>query len=131
MDYKFRAWDEELEVFYYSDVESDEYVFGITDGKLGCWAIETITPSDPMEAPYPDSREVGPVEMFTGRKDVNNIRAYQGDMVDALGYKNWLIVLYDDGWKLELPDVLARLPIPRDFTITGSIHENPELKDGA
>lgn len=75
---KFRAYDEEMEEYFYSDKPDDIHFFEFKDGKLTGFAIrEPKQGSDPMEPPEPYCDEY-PVEQFTGLHDKN---AWEGDRI--------------------------------------------------
>lgn len=64
---------------------------------------------------------------YIGLKDSNNKEAYHKDKIGALGYSNWVIEWYNNGWKLKQEDVENYQEIPSSFVIIGNIYENPEL----
>ncbi len=66
-------------------------------------------------------------EQYTELKDKNGEEAYHKDKVSALGYSNWIIEWYNNGWKLKQEDIENYQEIPDDFIIIGNIYENPEL----
>ena len=66
---KFRAWDEQIEEYFYSDVSNEIHFFEFKGGILYGFAIRPPRPSiDPMEPPEPYCDEY-PVEQFTGLCD--------------------------------------------------------------
>lgn len=85
-DLKFRCWDADAECFSHSIGEPSnpsqdgEYYWGFEKGVLKCYVCCTETPSDPMEAPYPSSKELeSHVEQYTGYTDSDLQDLYEGD----------------------------------------------------
>lgn len=151
-EYKFRAWDKKKNIF----VPQGEIVFsdyGDTKVVVVPNCIEYIGDSCHE---YEDSNrfEIG---QFTGRKDINNVEIYEGDIIvmndypfygnaevitdsnqqcDELNYVG--VVEWDDyiGYFLNLKPVSNRvrggaygstLQYYDDMLVVGNIYENPEL----
>ncbi len=142
---KYRAWNEDH--FIYSDDKwENEYPndgdgwFGFESGVLKAWVSETITPSDPLEAPYPSSEELeSPIEQFTDLKDKDgkDLDWWEGDLLSTFRYTEyetlWEIV-YENGcfWACQVGTSqrkitayeLSQYADPAEKR--GSIHDNPE-----
>ncbi|GAG18511.1 unnamed protein product [marine sediment metagenome] len=68
---KFRAWDDDAELMFYSDRPPDDYFFEFKNGELRGFAIRPpMSSSDPMEPPEPYCNDF-PVMQYIGLKDKN------------------------------------------------------------
>lgn len=139
MEPKFRAWDAETGMMLYSDKPEEGVMWGFEDGELKVWIEETVTPSDPLEPPYPDGREVeGPYMLFTGLVDADGKEVWDGDILSyswdplfgdtfiGMGVVEWC----DSGyWSLETggSGILATTDSIEDRRVIGNIAQNPEL----
>ena len=96
---KFRAWDEEAELMFYSDNLPDDYFFEFTDGTLRGYAIRPPrASSDPMEPPEPYCNDY-PVEQYAGLNDKNgkDLDWWQGDVFEIHGRKTLFRIIEEDG----------------------------------
>jgi len=59
---------------------------------------------------------------YTGMIDENGTKAYQYDVVSAMGYSNWVIEWHNNGWMLNQMESDNYKDIPEDgFVIIGNI----------
>jgi len=77
-EHKFRAWDDDAEILIYSDQEYDEYFFEFKDGKLRAFKI-IEHPGTINEPPYPEAKEIGPIDEYIGKNDPEGEGLYEGD----------------------------------------------------
>jgi len=106
---KFRAWS----------IKRKQWIHNLHairfDGKL-IWLGD-------VSREYEDNIENCIIQQYTGLHDKNGKEAYHKDKVSALGYDNWIIEWFDNGWKLKQEDIENYKDIPNDFIIIGNIFE--------
>ncbi len=120
---KYRAWDDDCEVMYYSDKEYDDCHFGFHEGVVVAWLRETEPQT--LNEPAHDYGKPIDVEEHTGRKDLTGKDAYQHDIVKSKHYGTGKIVWLGDGWVVTGDNMGYSLSY--DFTIIGDIHTTPKL----
>ena len=81
-EHKYRVWDEEAEQYYYSDKESDDYIWCFEEGKIKVYT-PVLEPATIDEPEYVHGEQVeGEIEDFTGRHDKNGKKeVYEGDEI--------------------------------------------------
>ncbi len=82
---KFRAWDEDDEIMYYSDKEYEDCFFGFDKGVVVGWLRQT-EPQTRDEHAYDYGKPVD-VMQFTGLKDKKKdlTELYEGDIIGVDG----------------------------------------------
>jgi len=136
-DRKFRAWDNKIKEFRYSDL----WCVTINDGEAYSFGGESNKHSDFFDWPC-ERKELG-IEDFTGLKDINEKEIYEGDIVkvydnlSGIGANNYKI--YQVIWNTTQPSLIMfnenleheYLTIWNEYCdlyeIIGNIHETPEL----
>ncbi len=138
-EHKYRAWDENGEIMYYSDAgwnkahpESEDCIFDFHEGRVVAFLRQT-EPGTIDEPPY-DYGEPVECEEYIGQKDKNDVELYESDVVDADSNNQGLpgVVVWaekSNGWALEIVSGYYKGRVI-SFTgelvvITGNIHENP------
>ncbi len=153
-EHKYRAWDENGEIMYYSDAgwnqehpESEDCIFDFHEGHVVAFLRQT-EPGTIDEPPY-DYGEPVEVEQYTGRKDKNSKEIYDGDIAKLCygiprTYDTFVIEYADDesvadisvsGWwmrNIRPNGVSGSLckTYENALEIIGNIFENPELLEG-
>jgi hypothetical protein len=123
---KVRAWDEELEEWFYSDKPDDIHFFEFVNGTLRGFAIRPPRASDdPMEPPEPYCDDYDPLE-FTGLHDRHGVEIYEGDIV--VHYNPVLDEGYEDRMKYKTEATLFNLQVMSPerrirLEVIGNIHE--------
>ncbi len=125
---KFRAWDEDCEVMYYSDKEYEECndgcSFGFHEGRVVAWLRETE--SQTLDEPAYDYGKPVDVEQYTGKKDKNGVEIYEGDVDESGGIVVWN--QDDASFYMDHPSEMhALIDTDKWFEVIGNIHQNPEL----
>src|SRR5699024_7761530 len=129
---KFRAWDKDNEVMFYSeDNQNDDFTFIAEKGGLQFYYI------DKGDRYLQDTNSV--LMQYTGLKDKNGVEIYEGDILSTDLDRPYLIVefrngafmflCHDDG--KDYYDFMATTGENSNFTkyheVIGNIYENPEL----
>jgi len=140
---KFRAWDEDAEIMYYSDDKTppnqSECCFVFEDGNPCCYVYDLVQPSDLYEAPYTEGEKLNNIMQFTGLKDKNGKEIYDNDILDAyppdgkfLRTMKWNSKLA--GYQLPFSDGSGTQLLTRQmclkYEVIGNIHENPKFLQG-
>ena len=142
-EHKYRAWDEDTGVMYYSDKEYDDCHFGFHEGMVVAWLRETEPQT--LDEPSYDYGKPIKVEQYIGFKDKNRTKefpdgqpVYEGDICGGGGEQTYLVKFRTD-CKYQPPryvfsgiDKTRRSePIYLDYLeIIGNVHANPELLEG-
>lgn len=134
---KFRAWDEDCEVMYYSDQEYDDCYFGFHEGKVVAWLRETEPQT--LDEPAYDYGKPIDVMQYTGLEDKDRVEIWEDDLYkDAEGIISWVAEKLD-GWGLfpVKKDVPVRSLYWRNIcnatkgTVIGNRHQHPQLLEEA
>lgn len=114
---EFRAWNAEHKTMVYFDAEkasSDEFI--------ACHFFELM-------AGIHDSGEG--LEQYTGLKDRNGVKIFEGDILYVAGLGNCLVGHYDGffGFTIESRNNIENIGLSLEDIerVIGNIHENPEL----
>jgi uncharacterized phage protein (TIGR01671 family) len=135
----FRAWDDEIEAFVYSNQNFEDYWFEFDKGKLKAFAIHGMTAGDYYNPPEPDCVDLEEPQQYTGLRDKNGVRIFEGDIVAASIYRDEepqvLEVEFRNGaFVIDYEDADSDVVNVGDFVgtleIIGNIFENPELLEG-
>lgn len=79
MIYKFRAWDDENKIMYYSDKKHPSDIwFSLDNGKVEC--LKNYAYCDSFGDEHDQWEPIGEVEPFTGLTDKKGIDIYKGDI---------------------------------------------------
>lgn len=144
---KFRAWDKDSGVMYYSDKDEDNgegfILWNIDSG--GIYFTENqmwheIEGGEDSGEKWDYRKPNQDLMQFTGLKDKNGKEIYEGDIVKFIdtefGGEAFLatnaegIVSYKDGcFGIDIKDYHLLLPL-RKIEVIGNIYENPELLKG-
>ncbi len=128
---KFRAWDEDCEVMYYSDKEYEECndgcSFGFHEGRVVAWLRETE--SQTLDEPAYDYGKPVDVEQYTGLKDKNGVEIWEGDLIKTVD-ETLKVAWHFNRWVMK--DAKGRIKEFRQidqgfYKVIGNIHQNPEL----
>ena len=126
---KYRAWDEECEVMYYSDQEYDDCHFGFNEGVVVAWLRETEPQT--LEEPAYDYGKAIDVEQNTGFKDKD---FWESDILESQDGLRKYIIQWDNakgGWYLR--GIRKAWCVHGDeinwdeYKAMGDIHQNPQL----
>ncbi len=131
---KYRAWDEDNEVMYYSDAgwnkahpESEDCIFDFHEGHVVAWLRETEPQT--LDAPAYDYGEPVDVEEYTGLKDNNGTEIYEGDVIQHRAGDTWVVEFEygeADGWAWQGYSCFCKSEWGQ-IKIIGNIHEHPNL----
>ena len=126
---KFRAWDEDEERFVYSDKSYDEHWFEfLEDGPLKAFGLAK-TAGSIDEPPGFTSRELEPVQEFTGLHDRNGKEIWEGDIVfDPSRHGGKKVVQWNGGLAKFQFDKMLGYDLCQSslYEVIGNIYENPE-----
>ena len=153
----FRAWDEEAEIYVYSNKQYDDYFFEFKDGELCAFKIvETLgTIYEPLyiqikNTPSREAIELEPVEQFTMQKDSDNKLIFESDIIQSkskiirilsnIPTGKFSIETYEVKWdqeearwgryrkgRFELLSGIKQEFMSKWYKIIGNTNENPEL----
>lgn len=148
---KYRAWDENSEIMYYSDQEYEDCYFGFDKGCVVAWLRQT-EPGTREEPPY-DYGEPVDCEQYIGLNDSIRTKKvpqgreiYDGDIVEAVGqevvkvtkaYRKMEAGIYNfvvfwsepfAGWgfKHQRGSIHPNVGL-REYKVIGNIHQHPHL----
>jgi uncharacterized phage protein (TIGR01671 family) len=131
---KFRAWDENAEVMFYSDQDKGDYYFFLDTDGLHAGCPELTYSSGPMEPPQYEHREVGNIMQYTGLFDKNGKEIYESDIMIAMINSTLAeaeVKFYNGCFYLQHIGVeKMAVPLAEQHywqEIIGNIYENPEL----
>lgn len=136
---KFRAWDDEAEIMFYSENPPDDYFFEFKEGKLLGFAIRPPEPKigdGPFDPPEPSCDDF-PVMQYTGLKDKNgkDLDWWEGDLLrEGETVKQ---IIDEDGcfWLVWPKHPSRKTPLyevkvwAEHVTKVGNVHTTPELKE--
>ncbi len=130
-EHKYRAWDEDNEIMYYSDKDYEDCFFGFDKGVVVAWLRET-EPQTLDEPAYDYGKPIG-VMAYTGLKDKNEREGYGADLVRF--FKKLYVIKWDvcnTCFYLEsLDEQKSQYTISNLLAgeIIGDIHTTPELME--
>lgn len=121
MNRKFRAWDEEAKVMYYStDYENCTFCVDDTSGVLKCFVPKLISATRD-EPEHIVGREISPIMESIGFKDKSGKEIYEEDIVKSHSGKLKVV-------KYHITHNQCGFNIGTGYHIViGNIHDNPEL----
>lgn len=129
---KVRFWDDENEIFIYSDKVYDDVNIGFEKGELKAYIFDVDVPATEFEPGYITSRELEFAGDYTGLQDKNGKDLYEGDVVK---HHNGVKEVYY--WKemmafqMGYSDVVVDQEVGpfdgEDIEIIGNKYENPNL----
>ena len=137
---KYRAWDEDCEVMYYSDAgwnkahpESEDCIFDFHKGHVVAFLRQT-EPGTIDEPPYDYGKHVD-VEQETGKHDGKHNDIYAGDILKSLSNNRALEVFWSEAQCAFMVRSSGNANLLADwnldnFETIGNISENPELLEG-
>ncbi len=136
-DLKFRAWDDNGEIMYYSDKEYEDCHFGFHEGRVVAWFRQT-EPGTIDEPPY-DYGEPVEAMQYAGLKDKNGVGMdwWEGDLLrKGTQHPNNAIAKIVYNRRLAQWEIVGRSGSPfctlaeaceNGWKKVGDIHQNPEL----
>lgn len=136
---KFRAWDSESERMIHSEKPDDDVLFLIDEKGIHCGVIGEET--DDTGLTYSVSSDMDcNIMQFTGLKDKNGKKIYEGDIISNNEFPHLLIVGFNIGCSSFCASKTNNFStekcywfendicvIQDEWKVIGNIYENPEL----